>query len=239
MKTPSCKAVFLDAGHTLIYAYPSLGEVYAGITSQFGLTIAPEIFYRHFTDSFQDQIAGIVSRPEAATSSDREDYDMWRAITGNVYGKIAELRGIDFEDWFHRLYDTFGKTESWRLYPEVPQVLAELKRAGLKMGIVSNWDTRLRNIVNGLGLAEWMDFILISAEVGYRKPNPIIFEQALQQAGVRASEAIHVGDSYEEDAVGAMRSGLRAVVVDRRKKYSHLDGVTVIPDLKSLAALVA
>src|SRR6185369_11929590 len=91
---------------------------------------------------------------------------------------------------------------------------------GITIGVVSNWDTRLKSICDGLGLTPLVDFIIISAEVGVRKPDPRIFQMALDKAGVRPEEAIHVGDLPEEDAEGARRAGVRPVLIDRKRRIT-------------------
>jgi putative hydrolase of the HAD superfamily len=103
----------------------------------------------------------------------------------------------------------------FRPYPEVPAVLAELGALGVARVVVSNWDVSLRGVLDDLGLAPLLDGIVISAEVGARKPDRAIFERALAVAGVAADAALHVGDTVDADRDGARAAGLRAVHLDR------------------------
>ena len=105
--------------------------------------------------------------------------------------------------------------------------------------MVSNWDSRLRRISDGMGLTALVDFLVISAEAGVRKPDPGIFHLACEKAGVRPEEALHVGDLAEEDVVGAQRAGVRAILIERSKRMvdpASLPGVPVVKSLRELEA---
>ena len=172
-------------------------------------------------------------------ASDEQDYAMWREITRRIYARIDALHGIRFSDWFEALYRRFGEPDVWRIYDDVEPVLRSLRDEGYRLGVVSNWDTRLRSICTGIGLDRLVDFIVISAEVGARKPDPRIFEAALRQAGVDPSEAVHIGDLAEEDAEGARRAGVRPLLIDRQKRMAASKPPPDIPVLKSLGELSA
>jgi putative hydrolase of the HAD superfamily len=140
---------------------------------------------------------------------------MWRGVSRAMHAQMPEMQSVDVEAWFQALHERFDHGEIWRMYDDVPEVLVELRRRGLLLGIVSNWDTRLRRIVREIGLLPLVDFVKISAEVGRRKPDGAIFKKALAEAGVEPHEAMHVGDQPLEDVEGARAAGLRAVLIRR------------------------
>jgi len=211
------KAVFFDAGHTLLYAHPDLGTVYAEATAGFGVRLDPARFAETFVPVFQETTRIYAN---TSTASDAQDVAMWRDITRRIYDRLPPLSSIPFDRWFETLYHRFGSPEVWRFYDDVVSSLRDFRSRGLKIGVVSNWDTRLKTISDGLGLTPLVDFIVISAEVGVRKPDPGIFLEALDRAGVRADEALHVGDLLEEDVEGARRAGVRAVLIDRKRRIT-------------------
>lgn len=217
--------MFFDAGHTLVYSNPTIEEVYAEEAAKLGAAVAPERFREHFKPLFNEFFRDYSRKPENARSSDEIDHRMWRAMTGEMYRRIEELARTRFDDWFTALYDRFGRPETWKLYADAEPAIRELRARGLKLGVISNWDTRLRRIARELGLEASMDFVVISAEVGWRKPHGAIFEEALTRVGVAPGEALHVGDLYDEDIVGAHAAGLRAVYLDRRGTAPPADGV--------------
>jgi putative hydrolase of the HAD superfamily len=144
---------------------------------------------------------------------------MWREITMKVYNKVPEMKVVDFEKWFGYLYDVFARPQIWRLFPDVMPVLEELRKRGVILAIVSNWDTRLRGIVEGLGLLKVIQHLVISAEVGARKPKRAIFDFALKLCGLEAGEVMHVGDLYIEDVNGAIGAGIQAVFINRKGRF--------------------
>lgn len=100
-------------------------------------------------------------------------------------------------------------------YEEVPEVLAALRQGGRRLIVVSNWDVSLHEVLETTGLTPLLDGAISSAEAGCAKPDPAIFRAALELAGVTAAEALHVGDTPEEDLDGARAAGIAAVLVDR------------------------
>lgn len=232
------RAVFFDAGHTLLFAHPDLGTVYSETTARFGVRLPAAAFVEAFIPVFKEATKRYAGQGE---TSDAHDYAMWQDITRRIHAALPGLARVEFDAWFEALYRRFGDPEVWREYDDVRPVLEDLRKRGLRLGIVSNWDSRLRRICEGLGLDRCVDFIVISAEAGVRKPDPRIFEKALSAAGVRAGEAIHVGDLLEEDVEGARRAGLRAVLIERQKRITPraaVEGLTVLQSLRELRDLL-
>lgn len=229
------RAVFFDAGHTLLFAHPDLGTVYSEATSRFGVRLPATAFVEAFVPIFKEATKRYAGQGD---TSDAHDYEMWRDITRRIHAAVPGLGAVDFDPWFDALYRRFGDPEVWREYDDVRPTLAALRARGLRLGIVSNWDSRLRRICEGLGLDRLVDFIVISAEAGVRKPDPRIFEKALAAAGVRADQAMHVGDLLEEDVEGARRAGLKAVLIERQKRITPRAAVEGLPVVQSLQELL-
>jgi putative hydrolase of the HAD superfamily len=230
------RAVFFDAGHTLIYAHPGLGDIYEETTRGFGVAVPAGRFSEVFIPVFKEttkEYSGTM------TASDAQDLAMWRDITKRIYDRIPELGRIPFQTWFETLYHRFGDPAVWRFYKDVEPVLRTLRSRGIKIGVISNWDTRLRTISDGLGLSSMVDFLIISAEAGVRKPSPGIFQLALEKAGVRPEDAVHVGDLPEEDGEGARRAGVRPVLIDRKERVTPVVHKHDLPVLRGLDELYA
>jgi putative hydrolase of the HAD superfamily len=100
-------------------------------------------------------------------------------------------------------------------YPDAAPTLAELRRAGLRLAVVSNWDCSLRSILAELGLAAAVDAVVVSAETGSAKPDMRIFQTALEELRCQPQESLFVGDSLETDVAGARAAGLRAFLLER------------------------
>ncbi len=233
---PKFRCVLFDAGHTLIHPHPSLGEVYARVTEGFGVRIPPERFMAEARTVFAAFNAAFHADPANHPSSDEHDRGMWRAITARLFETLGRPP-LPFDAWFEALYEAFARPEVWRPYPDALPLLDGLRARGLRLGIVSNWDSRLEPICEGLGLSRRIDFILISARVGVRKPARRIFERALELAGAAPDEALHVGDSVPEDVHGARAAGIRPVLIDRDGQPAPA-GVNVIRSLAELNSIL-
>ena len=133
----------------------------------------------------------------------------------------------------------------FRVFAEVPAVLARLRGAGLRLVVASNWDVSLSEVIDRLGLSELVDGVVSSAAVGAAKPDPRLLEAALALAGVGAAHAVHVGDSLAEDVGAARAAGVAAVLLVRGAGGRARDGgeavpagVPVIGSLQELPALI-
>lgn len=129
-------------------------------------------------------------------------------------------------------------------FADVRPALLAARVRGQRLVVVSNWDVSLHGVLRGLGLEPLLDAILTSAEAGVRKPAPAIFDRALALAGVSAGreigpgDAIHVGDSLDEDVAGARAAGIEPVLM-RRDGGEAVAGVPTISSLSELAGLAA
>jgi putative hydrolase of the HAD superfamily len=151
----------------------------------------------------------------------------WRRFVGAVYAHVGG--GEMPEPLLAGLVAHFREEVHWALYPEVPEVLAALRAMGLKLAVVSNWDSSLPSLLARLGLGEAFDDVIASAVVGVSKPDRGIFDEALRRADVAPDAALHVGDSLVDDYRGARAAGLHALLVDRAGRYG--------PEVERIASL--
>jgi putative hydrolase of the HAD superfamily len=143
------------------------------------------------------------------------------------------------DEFYLHLAELFQDPRTWRVFPDVPPALVGLKERGLIVGAVSNWAWQLPELLDGLGIGSFMDFVATSARIGYDKPHPGIFEWALEQAGVPPETVLHVGDHLDADVAGARGVGIDAVLVDRRGRYQPPpDDVPVVDSLDDLLPMV-
>lgn len=119
----------------------------------------------------------------------------------------------------------------FQAYPDAVSLLEELRGRGVPAVCVSNWDCSLAEVLDRCGLAPLLDGVVSSAEAGALKPDPAIFALALDLAGCDPEEALHVGDTVEEDIEGARASGVRALLVDREGGGDIVSLVEVVDHL--------
>jgi putative hydrolase of the HAD superfamily len=112
------------------------------------------------------------------------------------------------------LFERFAQADLWHVYADVPAQLEAWHRRGLKLAVVSNFDSRLPGLLEALGLARWLNAVVVSSAAGAAKPDPLPFQQALARLNLGAAEVWHVGDS-PEDGAGARAAGIHWVQVKR------------------------
>ena len=222
------RAVLLDAAGTLIDVAGPLGDTYSGLAREFGGDLDPETLTTGFRSAFADT-PPMAFPGRTGADLDRAERDWWRAVVDRVTRAAGGVPA--FDAYFDRLYAHYASAPAWRVYPEVPDVLQALRARGLRLAVVSNFDTRLPPLLDALGLAAFFDAVVCSGEAGAAKPDGAIFARALAALGVEASEALHVGDSREADYEGARAAGIEALLVDRDADV-HPAGT--IPDLRGI-----
>jgi len=231
------KAIFFDAGGTLLYIHPSVGDVYASVTREMGVNLSNDVLASRLHEIWEDHAPTNTVRDGNLEASDQKDREMWRTFLKRLHDDLDPLQELDFDRWFHRVFERFGEPGTFRLYPETVETLRQLRERGYHLGIVSNWDSRLLSICRGLELEQYVEFILPSAVAGYRKPSPKIFRQALERVEVPAGEALHVGDKERDDYRGSKSVGLEPVLLDRDDRHTGTDR-TVISSLDEVLNVV-
>jgi putative hydrolase of the HAD superfamily len=234
------KLIFFDAAGTLFHVKGSVADVYLAHAEKYGVKRTPELreslkaaFARAFADAPPPAFA--VSDPSEIKQCERL---WWFDVVHNVWYRVGMFE--QFDEYFEEVFDAFGGPAYWTLYPETLGVLKGLKEQGYELGIVSNFDSRLFNVLRGLGLAELFDTVTISSLAHAAKPAPKIFRLALDKHAMEAEDAVHVGDSRRDDVEGARKAGLQAVLLERESQLTaSASNVPTIRSLEQLPALLA
>lgn len=226
------RAVFLDVGNTLLREEPSRFAQYALAAAEEGLRV-PEERMRALMVEAHHALPQEIDGAWRYTDPWFEHYIrfVFHERLGLDEGRLAPLST--------RLFARFSDPAMFRLHAGGHELLAGLRRAGLVVGVVSNWSPRLPPLLERLGVARQVDFVLCSAIERLEKPDPTIFERALRLAGVAPREALHAGDHPEKDIAGARAVGLEAALVDHAGDATTVPGAHHVRDLGELAALVA
>jgi putative hydrolase of the HAD superfamily len=222
------KTIFFDAAGTLMRPARPIGQSYALLAESYGMNVSPAEIAGRFRACFSS------APPLAFPNASSEDIKIlerawWSDLVRKVfapYGRFAR-----FDEYFAELFEYFGKAGSWSLFPETLETLSALKKRGLTLAVISNFDSRLFDILQGLGVAPSFESIVISSRAGHAKPAPEIFRRALALHGAKAEEALHIGDSPDKDAAGASNAGLTGVLLDRKarirsKSFPRVENLT-------------
>jgi putative hydrolase of the HAD superfamily len=216
------RALFLDALGTLVELEPPgphLARALQISETDAQRAIAAEMFYyrAHLGEGRDADSLSALRRRCAEALRDALPADARPADADELVGPL--LQSLHF-----------------RAFPDARPALEAARSRGIEVVVVSNWDCSLPDVLARIGLAPLLDGVVVSAVVGARKPQAAIFERALALAGVAPSDAIHVGDSVEDDVEGAGAMGIRPVFLSRDRRAAP-PGVTTISSLAELEAL--
>jgi putative hydrolase of the HAD superfamily len=215
MSERKIQMVFFDAAGTLFDVRGSVGEIYARFAAQYGKQVTAADLQREFVRQFPQQPPMAFARELARAERLQCEQRWWRDLVRQVFARFGEFPR--FEDFFVELFAFFRRAEAWTVFADVTATLVALKQQGLRLGVISNFDTRLYDVLRVLGLRAYFDAIHVSTEVGAAKPDPAIFHAALEANGLQPAQALHVGDSWREDVLGAQAAGLTALWLDRSR----------------------
>lgn len=201
------RAVFFDAVGTLIHPTPSAPEVYAAVAARHGLALDPAEVRRRFVAAFRAEEE--VDRAAGWVTSEAREEGRWRRIVART------LPVADGEACFRELYDHYARPEAWAVDPAAGAVFAALRGRGLTLGLASNYDRRLEAVADGHpALRGLRPNLVVSSQVGWRKPGGGFFAAVRRVAQAEAHEIALVGDDVENDVLGAAAAGLHAVLLD-------------------------
>lgn len=222
------QAVFLDVGGTVVDPDPSFAAVVARVCADSGLPVTTEQVERLEPVVW----AEVNARGYPLTAEDSRRF--WR----DIYVLFARHLGVPAHDGLaERIYSTFADLRTWRLYPDAADAIAALRARGYRLGVVSNWEGWLEDLLEHLGVRSHFDLVVSSTRAGVAKPSPRIYRLALDQAGLAPADVVHVGDSPTHDAAPARSVGITPVLVDRLGRHPDFSGLRV-GDLREIVDLL-
>lgn len=207
------RAVFFDAGGTLIAAHPSVFAIYRKALGPLGLDPEPDRLRTAYLATWAEFEALVGRGRNRFAHFPGGEREYWRRYVARVFERLS--LHADPDEGCDLLQAAFSDPGAWAAFPDVTRTLSALKARGLRLAVISNWDSRLRGLLEGLGLADWFEEIFVSSEVGVEKPDAAIFEHALNRLGLLPHEAFHVGDDLLCDYTGPHEAGLDAAYLVR------------------------
>lgn len=216
------KAVFFDAIDTLFGVYPDKISFYQKIIKEHAnLAVSRD----EMTTVWNKVFCETENRAQNEVCTDESNL-AWENFNETIL-KELDFRG-DISAVAKKLhYDSWLNPKSFHLYPDVLETLQTLKEENFFVGCVSNEDRELYKFFTHFGISEYFDFILVSAEAGYEKPHPEIFEMAITKSGFKPNEILFVGDSLLSDYNGSKNVGINPVLLDRNNVVSDNNLVTI------------
>ena len=230
------RLITFDVTNTMIRVLGSVGQNYATVAAQYGKTVDPAKIDIAFRKQYKLHMS---KHPNFGVKSGISQFKWWTSLVEDCF-KEAGYDGPSSTQIANHLYIHFASSKGWEVMPGTLNALDSLKRKGLNLGIISNFDNRLEKILHELSLAHYFDFMLDSATFGEAKPNRAIFDFALQQAKTEPSEALHVGDNVTNDYHGALNVGMDALLLLHEYKEipDSVNADHVIRDLSEIGRFV-
>jgi putative hydrolase of the HAD superfamily len=217
------KAISFDAVGTLFYLTKTVGEHYAYVGREVGLDLDAQELERAFHTAWKKM------PQRAAIDGPRENDDKgwWRELVDLVLDQVSpSLSEFDRDNFFEVAYEHFAEAGVWKLYPEVLGVLEQLQPR-FQLAVISNFDGRLRLILEQLGISKFFRHIFVSSELGADKPDSESYRRTLKLIDLKPNEVLHVGDDPKRDWEAAIEAGLPIFRLDRQEN-SLRDLLTIL-----------
>lgn len=199
------KGIFFDLGLTLVY--PSTAKDAAKLLREMGFTIKQHEVEKAFSLAdgyFFCYHPGVLNQ-------EVESFFPWYSEV------LLKLMGLDIcvEKFVKRMLQEYPPRRKWLLYEDTVPTLEELRERGLYLGLITNWDTSARKIMEEKDISKYFQTIVVSGEEGVEKPDPLIFQRALDDSGLLPHQLLYVGDNYWDDIKGAKGVGVKGILIQR------------------------
>ncbi len=204
--------VFMDAGDTFIYGYPTLYEALQDCFRHNGQEISQEAI-RLEVHTFMKQ------RPPVNLNRQIDFTGYFESLYSTVLSHL-EYSG-NYEKTVEYLWDEWRHARRLRLFDDARQALLRLRRIGYRLAVISNWDNTFHNTLKLLGVHGLFDVLVCSVEQGVSKPDLRIFQKALDLASPLAEPIWYLGDQIEMDILPANELGFQTILVDYYGKHTE------------------
>lgn len=227
--------VFFDAAGTLFKVRGSVGGIYSRIAERYHVMSDPEEVEAQFRAAFHTK--SLESPPAGASEGSQAEKAWWMEVVRRVFA--GKMQPDVLSAYFHEVFEAFRGATAWELYPDTCACLKSLGSRGCRLAVISNFDSRLFDVLANLGIASCFERVVLSWHTGAAKPDPAIFLRALETMHAPARRALHVGDSLHEDVAGASAAGLASALLDRSGKHRDWDRGCRLESLLDLPRMLA
>ncbi len=225
---------FFDAGETLLGPQPSWSGLSTTILAGRGHDVNVEQLQAAWRETGQVFLQAADEGKTFSTSHD-ESHRFWT----HLYTELLDHLGVRDTEAPEVLYQTFSDPSNYGLFEDALPALDSLAERGVKLGVISNFESWLAVMLDHLAIRDRFEVLAISGDLGWEKPDPRIFKWAIEEAGAEPHECLHVGDSPHFDAIPAAELGMTGVLIDRYGRWNDLDGTFErVATLRDLVALI-
>ncbi len=205
--------VFFDFTNTLVRVRGSVGQIYADVAAHHGLRVPADELDVHFNTAIASIPQPVAPDLPPETIAERER-QWWRDVAWGAFEPFNDFPG--FDAFFDEVFELFRRVEPWELLPGVHGTLEALRSQGRTLGVISDMDARLHDVLDVLGLRDFFTIVCLSFRTGYAKPSRKLYEAALHEAKATPAQCVHVGDSVSKDVEAALAVGMHAIHLDEK-----------------------
>jgi putative hydrolase of the HAD superfamily len=219
--------VFFDAGETLLSAHPSFAEIFVLAMAEQGVVVDVAEVEAARATVFGRDLDELARQAGLRTWSTSPVFS--RRFWSLAYGELLSRLGIEDPDGtlIGVLYERFTRFDSYRLFDDVLPTIGAIRDAGVAVGLISNFEEWLEEMLTAWEVTALFDPIVISGREGLEKPDPAIFRLAVERAGVAPEDAVYIGDHPRIDAAAAEAIGMASILIDRRGHHPSHEGPRV------------
>jgi putative hydrolase of the HAD superfamily len=218
--------ISLDAAGTIIQVKEPVAQTYSKIANRHGIPIDAATIGKAFRTVFP-RMSPLAFGATQGTDLQRQEREWWRTVVRNCLGRFGQHQG--FKGFFDEVYQHYAEVDAWFVYEDVGALLARLEAHAIPVIVVSNFDSRLHNILRGFSLYDAFREVLCSSMAGSAKPDPRIFIQGCAVLNSQPRQILHVGDDRRADYDGARNAGLCAQWLNRQQ--------SAVPEQEEIATL--
>lgn len=229
------KAVLFDWFNTLARYDPPREELHSNLLREFGIDISPHQLIPGLLAADKFFFSETARSPIPKRSPD-EQFQLYLRYGEIMFGKVKLNLDKKLVSRIVAKWPEMQRQMHFVLFEDVLATLELLRADKLIFGLLTNATRNAVSVQDKLGLKPYMSFTVTSEEAGVEKPDPAIFLMALEKTGLKASEAVYVGDQYEIDVVGARAAGIKPIMIDRYDLYPEVKDCPRIRNLSELKA---
>ncbi len=218
--------VLLDAGDTILGPRTSFGDVYSAVLDELGLPLDGRLLQICIAEVAHEIAGEIEPGVDRYRQFPGGQDEYWQHFSSRVLERAtgAPISAEIAAGAVGKLGAAFLQPAAWQVFDDVVPALQALQADGVRLGIVSNWDSRLPHLLEQLELSSYFDYVGVSHLEGFEKPDPRLFEVVLGQMKIEHRNVLHVGDVPELDRAGADRAGIDSLLVDRYGRLARTHG---------------
>lgn len=213
--------IVFDAVGTVIRPEPSVPVAYHTIGQQFGSKRTVQDVGARFAAAFAETEQLDLADAQRLTTNPAIEEARWRHVVSSVFPEIADPEGC-----FQVLHDYFAQPSAWQLFDDTASTLRHLSDSGIRLAVASNFDDRLHSICDGTPPLRSFSQRFVSSELGFRKPSEDFYRSILTDLNVEPARVLMIGDSLENDILGALAVGMQAALISRTLSSGATDAAS-------------